>query len=259
MTEHAGALNGMGALVTGAAAGIGRAVALRLARAGAHLILIDRDQEELDESKRMVEASGGAATAHIVDLASSADLTACAEDILSKGPVPVDILVNCAGITGPTGGLLDSDEGSWDTVFAVNVKAPYLLTRFCARQMVQRGVAGRIVNVTSSSAHRAHMSLPAYGASKAALGQLTRSAAADLGGHGINVNAVAPGITATRMVTDNFDKDALASALRDGPLSNLLGRLTQPNDIAETVLFLCLPGSRQITGQTIHVSAGAIV
>lgn len=258
MTDGDGALKGKGALFTGAAAGIGRAVALRLATAGAALILVDRDGTGLEESRRRIEAAGGQASIEVVDLACTTALVQGVAAILSR-PLLVDILVNCAGITGPTGALLDSDEDSWETVFAVNVKAPYLLMKRCARQMVERGVAGQIVNITSSSAHRARLSLPAYGASKAALGQLTRSAAADLGRHGINVNAVAPGITATRMVTDNFEEDALASALQEGPLSNLLGRLTEPDDIAEAVLFLCLPASRQITGQTIHVSAGAIV
>lgn len=166
--------------------------------------MVDRDREGLEESRRLVEAAGERATKHVVDLASSKDVTAWAETVVS-GAMRVDILVNCAGITGPTGGLLDSDECSWDMVFAVNVTAPYLLMKRCGRQMVNRGIAGRMINVTSSSAHRARMSLPAYGASKAALCQLPRSAAADLGGYGINVNAVAPGITATRMVTDNSE------------------------------------------------------
>lgn len=253
MTE----LKGQRALITGGAAGIGRAIALRLARAGAALLLVDRELEGLEESRRLLEAEGATVRTRIVDLADAAAVTACAQDTID-GAFPIDMLINCAGITGPTGSLPNSDEHSWDRVFAINVRAPYLLIQRIGRDMIARGAAGRIVNITSSSAHRARWSLPAYGASKAALAQLTRSAAADLGMHGIIVNAVAPGMTATRMVTDNFDAERLELALRDGPLANLLGRLTQPEDIAEAVLFLCLPASRQITGQTIHVSAGAV-
>lgn len=146
-----------------------------------------------------------------------------------------------------------------DLVFAVNVTAPYIIMKRFAAQCVARGVPGRIVNITSSSAHRARMSKPAYGASKAALRQLTRLAAADLGPHDINVNAVAPGLTRTSMVAHAMDEKKLSVALREGPVSNLLGRVSEPEDIADTVLFLCLPASRQITGQTIHVSAGAVV
>jgi NAD(P)-dependent dehydrogenase (short-subunit alcohol dehydrogenase family) len=133
-----------------------------------------------------------------------------------------------------------------------------LLMKAVAQHMIARG-SGRIVNVTSSSAHRAVLSNVSYGASKSGLAQLTRSAAAELGQHGINVNAVAPGLTRTAIVARNFSDEALANALRAGPIANLLQRVSEPEDIAATILFLCLPASRQITGQTIHVSAGAIV
>jgi NAD(P)-dependent dehydrogenase (short-subunit alcohol dehydrogenase family) len=162
-------------------------------------------------------------------------------------------------MTGPGKPLLESDESAWDMVFAVNVTAPYLLIKRLGSHLVARGAPGRIVNITSSSAHRARMSIPAYGASKSALMQLTRTAAADLGPHDINVNAVAPGLTATQMGTGSFPAEMVDQIIKDGPISNLLGRVSQPEDVADAVLFLCLPASRQITGQTVHVSAGAII
>ena len=98
-----------------------------------------------------------------------------------------------------------------------------------------------------------------YGAAKAGLAQLTRTAAADLGHHGINVNAVAPGVTKTPMTAGIGNDSALQSLVEEGPLANLLHRPSLPEDVADAILYLCLPGSRQITGQTIHTSAGAVV
>lgn len=264
MSERASALlaerplAGSNALLTGAAGGICRAVALRLAAAGANLFLIDRDGAGLAQTRELVLAAGGRAEVHEADLADRAQVTGCVgAGVSALGSL--DLLINGAGITGPAGSLLDADENAWDLVFAVNTTAPYLLIRRFAAQLIERGVPGRIVNISSSSAHRARMSRPAYGASKAALMQLTRLAAADLGPHGINVNAVAPGLTVTPMVSHVVNSPTFEAKLREGPLSNLLGRVSEPEDIAEAVLFLCLHSSRQITGQTIHVSAGAVI
>ena len=129
-----------------------------------------------------------------------------------------------------------------------------LLMQEVARHMIERGEGGRIVNVSSSSAFRARSHV-AYASSKAAIVQLSRSAAAELAPHGINVNAVAPGLTRTGMTGDrDIDEDA-----RSGHLSNLFGRAAEPPDVAAAIVFLCLPESRQITAQTIHTSAGLVV
>lgn len=251
-------LSGRCAVVTGAAAGIGRACAVRLADAGAAIALVDVDANGLEETAELIAGREGKAGVFRADLSDRGEIEKCLEAIAGQFP-GIDILVNCAGITGQPGNLLESDEGQWDKVFAINVTAPYILMKRLSQQMVERGASGKIVNVTSSSAHRARSSLPAYGASKSALRQLTRTAAADLGPYGINVNAVAPGLTRTNMVGSAFSDEALESALREGPIANLFHRVSEPEDIADTVLFLCLPASRQITGQTIHVSAGAVV
>ncbi len=249
-------LAGQVTLVTGAGGGIGRASALALAAQGAAIALVDLDQAGLQGTQDAIIEAGAAAEPYLVDLAQAAAVAPLVETVLRRYG-RIDILVNCAGITGPRVTVLDADEASWDKVMAINLKAPFLLIRQIAPAMVAQG-GGRIVSITSSSAHRPRNSLPAYGASKSGLAQLTRSAAADLGPYNINVNAVAPGLTATRIVSDNFTPEALAGAVREGPLSNLLQRVSQPEDIAATVLFLCQAGSRQITGQTIHVSAGLI-
>jgi NAD(P)-dependent dehydrogenase (short-subunit alcohol dehydrogenase family) len=256
MNEHA--LAGKVAIVTGAASGIGRATAQALGEAGAAVAILDRDARGAAVLAGELRLRGAQALPIEIDLGDPAAIPAAVAAVIEDWQ-HIDILVNCAGITGKPCSFLDTSDELWDQVYAINIKAPFILTRLAARHMIERGEGGRIVNVTSSSAHRALMSLAAYGSSKAALAQLTRSAAAEFGPHGINVNAVAPGVTETPTGTGQIDKDQLQQLMREGPIANLLQRISQPEDVAATILFLCLPASRQITGQTIHVSAGAIV
>lgn len=245
------------ALVTGGASGIGAATALLLAAEGAKVVAFDVDAEGLARVVSRVQERGGRACAKRVDLGESAQIPAAVAEVI-RDEGRIDILVNCAGVFGDGSSILELSEKSWDRVQAINLKAPFLLIQAVGRHMVERGGGGRIVNVSSSSAFRARQVPASYGASKAGVGQLTRSAAADLGPYGINVNAVAPGLTATPMTTDFGDARALDRAAIEGPLANLLQRVSQPEDVAATILFLCLPASRQITGQTIHTSAGAV-
>lgn len=243
-------LAGKTAFVTGAASGIGRASAILLQSEDAFVVAVDRDAEGL-------AALGNGFYCVVADLANGEKVVEAAQKAiaLDRG---IDILVNSAGITGNGGSLLDQKLETWSLVHAVNCTAPFLLIRELGREMVRRGVGGRIVNITSSSAHRARSSQTAYGSSKAALAQLTRIAAAELGEHDINVNAIAPGLTRTPIVDRAFTPEVLAQALVSGPIANLLGRISEPEDIANAVLFLCQPASRQITGQNLQVSAGAI-
>lgn len=251
-------LSGKVALVTGGASGIGRASVAALVGAGAAVAVLDRDEggvaTVVDEGKK----SGGNLLAVVADLADTArigDVVARVLDHFGR----IDILVNCAGVTGKFQTLLEIDDKNWDLVHTVNLKAPMLLMKHVARHMIDRGGGGRIVNISSSSAFRARNSPMAYATSKAAIVQLTRCAAAELGSHDINVNAIAPGITATGMTRALGDAEALQRIASSGPLENLFHRVSQPEDVAAAVLFLSLPASRQISGQTIHTSAGAVV
>ena len=243
------ALEGRVALVTGGASGIGAATVEELARRGARVAVLDREGEGAARSAAAAEALSGEALTLAYDLTDTAGIPGVVRQVLDAFG-RIDILVNCAGISA-RGGLLDLAEEDWDRVHVVNLKAPMLLMQEVARHMIE---GGRIVNVSSSSAFRARSHV-AYASSKAAIVQLSRSAAAELGPHGINVNAVAPGLTRTGMTGDrDIDADA-----REGYLSNLFGRAAEPPDVAAAIVFLCLPESRQITAQTIHTSVGLVV
>jgi len=251
-------LSGKVAIVTGGASGIGRAAVLALAGAGARVVVLDRDGAGVTSVVDEAARAGGNAVAMPFDLADVKRIADAVARVLQQFG-RIDILVNCAGIAGRFQSLLDIEEESWDAVHTVNLKAPLMLMKHVAKHMVERGGGGRIVNISSSSAFRARNSPIAYASSKAALVQLTRSAAAELGRHDINVNAIAPGITATGMTRALGDAEALQRAASSGPLENLFHRVSQPEDVAAAILFLCQPSSRQVTGQVIHTSAGAVV
>lgn len=251
-------LSGKVALVTGGASGIGRAAVGALLEAGAAVAALDRDADGVNAVAAQAKQSGHSAFPVVIDLADINRIPDAIAKVLQQFG-RIDFLVNCAGVTGKFQSLLEIDDQNWDFVHAVNLKAPLILMKHVARHMIERGGGGRIVNISSSSAFRARNSPPAYATSKAAIVQLTRCAAAELGPHNINVNAIAPGITATAMTQVLGDADALQRAASSGPLENLFHRVAQPEDVAAAILFLCLPGSRQITGQTIHTSAGAVV
>jgi NAD(P)-dependent dehydrogenase (short-subunit alcohol dehydrogenase family) len=203
-------------------------------------------------------SNGGTAVTLVADLAS-AD---AAERIVSRAVDAlgrVDILVNNAG-TGTKGEQFpDVAAATFDRVIAVNLRAAYLLAQAASRQMIEQGDGGKIVNVTSAAGFRATMTNPVYAASKAGLDGLTRSLAAALGAYDINVNAVAPGLTSSPMGRRLGDDAALQAAVEDGPLANLLRRVSTPDDVAQVIVWLCTPAARQLTGQTIHTSAGNIV
>jgi NAD(P)-dependent dehydrogenase (short-subunit alcohol dehydrogenase family) len=227
--------------VTGAASGIGAAVAAMLAALGATVLGIDR-------------TAGVEIVFDLADLDGIDDLVAG----LAAEHGPPSILVNAAGITGRT--VLTTSREEWERVLAVDLTAPFLLTRAVGSRMIAVGIGGSIVNVGSSSAYRAVSSGAAYGAAKAGLASLTRSAAWEFGPHGVTVNLVAPGLTRTPFTESVFgDAETLDRAVQDGPLANLLQRVSEPEDVAAVVAFLCLPGARQITGQVVHTSAGAVV
>jgi NAD(P)-dependent dehydrogenase (short-subunit alcohol dehydrogenase family) len=251
-------LSGKVALVTGGASGIARATVAALLKEGAAVAILDRDQAGVREVAEQGRAAGGKTLAVLFDLTNLKaipDIVAQVVHQLGR----IDFLINAAGIAGRGQTLLKLQEEDWDLIHTVNLKAPMLLMKHVAAHMIDRGGGGRIVNISSSSAFRARNSPVAYASSKAAIVQLTRSAAAELAQHDINVNAVAPGFTITGMTRALGGEETFQRAVSSGPLENLFHRPSQPEDVAEAIVFLCLPGSRQITAQTIHTSAGAVI
>jgi NAD(P)-dependent dehydrogenase (short-subunit alcohol dehydrogenase family) len=262
-TVAADALAGQVAIVTGGASGIGRATSLLLGRHGATVAIFGRDEtagRETVEELASLGARGRFVRTDLVDVATIAPAVRTVIDELGG----VDILVNNAAVRGiddPAGrtGLFEISVENWDFVHDVNLRAPLVLIQEVGRHLVERGRGGRIVNVTSSAAFQASNCSPHYASSKAALTSLTRTAAAELGVHGITVNAVAPGLTRTpyRQARLGSD-DAFDRVLSQGPMENLLHSVPESEDVAAVILFLCLPASRQVTGQTLHTSAGFI-
>jgi NAD(P)-dependent dehydrogenase (short-subunit alcohol dehydrogenase family) len=253
-----GPLEGKVAVVTGGGSGIGEATVDRLARAGARVAVVDRDARGAARVADEARATGTDAKAFAVDLADRAAIEPLVAAVLADFG-RIDILVNSAGISAAPHSSLDFSDDAFDAVMHINVRAPFFLTRAVGNHMVQRGGGGRIVNLSSSAAFRPTPSPAVYAASKAAICGLTRAAAADLGLHDVNVNAVAPGMTKTPMTAGLGDDDVYQAIVSSGPLENLLHRASEAEDVAEVIVFLCLPESRQMTGQVLHTSAGNVV
>jgi NAD(P)-dependent dehydrogenase (short-subunit alcohol dehydrogenase family) len=237
-------LNGQRALVTGGTSGIGRATAEALAREGAHVLISGRSEVRGAEVVAAIKAGGGEAEFVHANLESPDDVRA-----LAQRAEDVDILVNNAGIF-PVGATHELSEATFDETFAVNVKAPFLLTAAIAPKMVARG-SGAIINVTTMVAEFGMAGLSVYGASKAAVALLTKAWAAEYGPKGVRVNAVSPGPTTTG--TDAMG-EGFASIVSTIPL----GRAGDPKEIAETIAFLASSKASYVNGAMLHVDGGRV-
>jgi 3-oxoacyl-[acyl-carrier protein] reductase len=238
-------------LVTGAQRGIGRAIALRFAGAGADVALNYLDDKPAAESAaKEIIGLGRRATTIAADISRPEEarrLVADAERALG----PIDVLVNNAGIF-PRAPFLDLTEEMWDAVLDTNLKATFVCAQETARRMVAAGRPGAIVNISSGAPYRGGTRATAYMASKLGIVGLTRGMARELAPHGIRVNAVAPGVTNTAMPRLGNTEEALAALGRSNPT----GRLAEPEDIADVVVFLATDEARHLVGQLIHVNGG---
>jgi NAD(P)-dependent dehydrogenase (short-subunit alcohol dehydrogenase family) len=235
-------LTGQGALVTGATSGIGRAVALQLARDGAEVLVHGRDAARGARTVTEITAAGGTATFVAADLADAADVQR-----LASVAGDVDILINNAGIAvfGPTAGF---DIAAFDKMFASNVRAPFFLVGAFAPGMAARG-HGSIVSLSSMAGGVGLVGGAAYGATKASLEAMTRAWAAEYSARGVRVNAIAPG----PVYTPTPSGPEFISALGD---TTPMHRASQPEEIAEVIAFLASPRASYITGATIAADGG---
>jgi 3-oxoacyl-[acyl-carrier protein] reductase len=236
------------ALVTGAAQGIGKAVALLLARNGADLIVSDINLEKAEETAKEIQAIGRRAVAIKVDVANLGDVEQMVEAVLEHFG-HIDILINNAGITRDRL-ILRMTEEDWDAVLNINLKGTFHCTKVVIRHMSKQR-NGRIVNIASVVGEMGNAGQANYSASKAGVIGFTKTIAREFAQRGINVNAIAPGYIETPM-TEALPEKAKEELKRVIPME----RLGRPEDVAEAVLFLVSEASSYITGQVLNVNGG---
>jgi 3-oxoacyl-[acyl-carrier protein] reductase len=239
------------AVVTGAGRGIGRAIALKFAQAGADVVVVSRTQENSDKVAAEIRALGRKAWAYAVDVADSAAVGAAVEKILAETP-QVNILVNNAGVTRD-GLLMRMSDEDWDTVLDTNLKGAFLMTKGFFRVFAKQR-SGRVINISSVIGLMGNAGQANYAASKAGLIGLTQSTAREFASRGVTVNAIAPGFIETDMTS------GLNPALKENILKQIpLGKFGQAEDIANAALFLADPASGYVTGQVLTVDGGMVM
>jgi NAD(P)-dependent dehydrogenase (short-subunit alcohol dehydrogenase family) len=250
------------AVVTGAGRGIGRASALALAAQGHRVLVTARSRDELEAVVLEIESTGGTAMPLEADLADPLAVDRVIGHVEETWG-SVEVLVNNAGIGSSQRPLplVDFDDAFWDLTFAVNVTAPYRLTKRVLPGMLQDNW-GRIINIASINARVASLHGAAYTASKHALAGLTKATAKEVEGTGITANAVCPGVTATRLNDKRLEYDAnrLGKSIEQLELeASPLGRRISPQEVAFTVAFLANEQATAINGQMINVCGGRVV
>ncbi len=245
-------LSGRVAMVTGGTSGIGAVIAARLAEAGAAVGVAARHPDDGPEGTvGRIRARGGVAEAIGVDVSDEASVRQAVDSTVDALGL-LDILVNCAGVQ-PVEPLVALSASDWDDMFDVNTRGVFLCTREAARVMTANGIAGSIVNVGSIEGLQPAPGHSHYSASKAAVLMHTRAAALELGPHGIRVNAVSPGLVRRPRLEDDWP-DGVRRWLAKVPL----GRLVEPGDVADAVLFLVSPLARYVTGVNLVVDGGIL-
>ena len=244
-------MNGKAALVTGAQQGIGAAIAIGLAQAGADVAINYLDGEtEAKAVAAAVEATGRRAIlvqGNVATAGTPAALVAATVAAFGK----IDVLVNNAGVF-PRVAMLDMTDKDWDFVHSINLKAGFFCAQAAARAMIQAGTQGAIVNIASSAVYGASPLGVHYAASKGGVVSMTRAMATELAPHRIRVNAIAPGITDTAQPRYGMTEDELAARAATMPL----GRIGVPEDIGHVAVFLASDKAAFVTGQTFHANGG---
>lgn len=242
------------ALVTGAASGMGRAVALRFAAEGARVVLVDLNADGGKETEQLVAEDGGTAAFVAADV-SEAEAMAAAVTVAVERYGGLDAAVNAAAVEFEVAPLHECSVDDYDRMLRINLRGVFLSMKYELAAMVAAGRPGSIVNIASTNSFRPQPNQPAYTASKHGVLGLTRSAAVDYGPHGIRVNAICPGGIETPMLLD-----AMARRGRDpkdvADRLSVFGRFGQPDEIAAAALWLCSDASSFTTGHALAVDGG---
>ncbi|MFZ0803594.1 MAG: 3-oxoacyl-[acyl-carrier-protein] reductase [Terriglobales bacterium] len=244
-------LSGRIAMVTGASQGIGRACALKLASAGASVVVAARNQEKLNELVQQITSAGGTAAAFVMDVAEEDQIKSAFKAALAHFG-KIDILVNNAGITRDQL-VMRMKRADWDAVLNTNLTSAYLCTQQAITSMLKQRW-GRIVNITSVFGQMGQAGQANYASSKAGLIGLTMAIAREVGSRNITCNAVAPGFIETAM-TSGLGEDFKQMAVKNIPL----GRVGTPDDVASAVAFLASDEASYITGHVLSVNGGMLM
>ncbi|NQD65891.1 3-oxoacyl-[acyl-carrier-protein] reductase [Bacillus haikouensis] len=245
-------VNGKVALVTGASRGIGKEIALELAREGANVVVnYSGSEAKANEVVDEIKSMGREAVAIQCNVADSDSVQSMVKDTISQFGT-LDILVNNAGITKDNL-LMRMKENEWDDVININLKGVFLCTKAVTRQMMKQR-SGRIINISSIVGVSGNPGQANYVAAKSGVIGLTKTAAKELAPRGITVNAIAPGFISTDM-TDQLPEDVRNEMLKQIPLN----RFGDPKDIAKVVSFMASESSAYMTGQTLHIDGGMVM
>jgi len=249
MTVEQFRVDGKSTLITGAASGIGRATAIALSDAGARLVLVDRDEENLEQTLKMVDE----AVTVVADVSKQADVVTAVDHAVSHYG-RLDVMANVAGIMGAGGPITSIDEAALDRVLAVNLKGVFFGVQAALRVMGGQK-SGSIINMASAAIDAAPAGLAVYSMAKAGVAILTRVAAQEGGPVGVRVNCVAPGFVVTPMTQrgEPDRREAVEAMMRK---RSPLGAVGDPADIANAVLYLASDASRFMTGQTLRPNGG---
>ena len=237
------------AIVTGAGQGIGKAIAIRLANAGANVAVLDLNMDAAESAAQAIEGAGGNAMPVQADVTQSKDVNAAVEKVISTFG-RVDILVNNAGITGRTLPLTDLEESDWDSVISVNLTGVFLCCKAVIQPMIDQDY-GRIVNIASIAGKEGNPTLIPYSVSKAGVICLTKALAKEVTDYNIRVNAVSPAVIQTSIL------EGMAQSTIDYMVGKIpLGRVGKPEEVAAVVNFLASDETSFVTGQCYDVSGG---
>lgn len=250
---------GKRALITGAARGMGRTLALKYAENGADIIIFDINEEGLSQTRQEAQGYGVKVYSNVVDMSKPAEVIHAIREFSSQ---PIHILANCAGVS-TSRLLIDVEESEWDWVLNINLKSIFLLSREVAKMMIKNKIEnGKIVSISSQASKIGELGNGAYCVSKAGVNMLTQVLALELAEYGISVNAVCPGYVNTEMMQEVFKKRGPIEGMTPEEYEKALvskvpmGRMAESEEIASLMVFLSSDEANYITGMAITIAGG---